>query len=377
MTQVELVEVVKRYKEVLAVDHVSLTIHDQEFLVLLGPSGCGKSTILRMIAGLEPISSGEIYIEGQLVNYKAPKERNVAMVFQNYALYPHMMVQENIGFSLKLAGQARASVSDKVAEVARALQLEALLRRLPGQLSGGQRQRVALGRAIIRNPSVFLMDEPLSNLDAALRVQTRSELLKLHERLQATVVYVTHDQVEAMTMGHRIVVMNRGIIQQVGPPQDVYDMPVNLFVAGFLGSPSINLFKGRLERHDQGWLFSNSWLRLLLAEEFGARLAALDQDPRGEVTLGIRPEDLGLAASGVEADFYGEVHFLEPVGSDKYVSLRVGEEELMLRTAPRLTLQKGQQIGLTLAWSRLHLFDAAGRNLFADSRAAVAEVASR
>src|SRR3954468_1788680 len=241
MGNVDLIQVSKRYGATEAVASVSLGIEDHEFVVLLGPSGCGKSTLLKMIAGLEEISGGEIYIDGQLVNYVKPADRNVAMVFQNYALYPHMTVFDNIAFPLKMTGVPKAQTAEKVNAAARALGLETFLERRPEQLSGGQRQRVALGRAIVREPAVFLMDEPLSNLDAQLRVQTREELLRLHARLQTTTIYVTHDQIEAMTMGHRIVVMRSGVIQQVGKPQQVYDNPVNTFVAAFLGSPRINL----------------------------------------------------------------------------------------------------------------------------------------
>lgn len=364
MAEVELIQLTKRYKDVLAVDNVNLTIQDKEFLVLLGPSGCGKSTILKMIAGLEPITEGEIYIDGQLVNYKAPKARNVAMVFQNYALYPHMLVDGNIGFPLKMAGDRSEIIKEKVMQVARTLRLETLLQRLPSQLSGGQRQRVALGRATIRNPAVFLMDEPLSNLDAILRVQMRDELLKLHERLQTTMIYVTHDQVEAMTMGHRIVVMHNGVVQQVGPPQAVYDMPMNEFVAGFLGSPRINLLPGRLEQTNGKWAFCSPSLTLLLRPEMIDRLAVTPLKSGDMVTLGIRPEDADIVSPEVDSDLQGEVHLIEPVGSDKYVSVRLGEEECMVRTSPRLSIQKGEVIGLKLAWQRAHFFDDIGRNVF-------------
>ena len=365
MAQVELIQLTKRYKESTAVNEVSLTIQDKEFLVLLGPSGCGKSTILKMIAGLEPISDGEIYIDDELVNYKAPKARNVAMVFQNYALYPHMRVEENIGFPLKMGGQRAETIKERVAGVARTLQLDNFLARLPAQLSGGQRQRVALGRATIRNPAVFLMDEPLSNLDAMLRVQMRDELLKLHERLQTTIIYVTHDQVEAMTMGQRIVVMRDGLVQQVGPPQQVYDLPVNEFVASFLGSPRINLLPGKLTQAQGSWCFENQGITLTLGTEMQQRLAGLAVKSGDQVTLGVRPEDLEIVGTAADGHLQGTVHLIEPVGSDKYVSIRLGEEECMVRTSPRLPLQKGETVGIKLAWPRVHLFDSSGRNLFA------------
>jgi multiple sugar transport system ATP-binding protein len=367
MAQVELIQLTKRYKEATAVNQVSLTIQDKEFLVLLGPSGCGKSTILKMIAGLEPITDGEIYIDDQLVNYKAPKERNVAMVFQNYALYPHMRVEENIGFPLKMGGNRPETIKEKVAQVARTLRLDPFLARLPAQLSGGQRQRVALGRATIRNPAVFLMDEPLSNLDAMLRVQMRDELLKLHERLQTTMIYVTHDQVEAMTMGQRIVVMRDGVVQQVGPPQQVYDQPVNEFVASFLGSPRINLLSGTMTQEKGVWRFQKPGFTLALGAEMQQRLAGVTLKSDDPITLGVRPEDLEIVPAQADGDLQGTVHLIEPVGSDKYVSVRLGEEECMVRTSPRLPLQKGEAVGIRLAWPRVHLFDSSGRNVFTNT----------
>lgn len=369
MAEVELIRLTKYYKDVLAVNDVNLTIRDKEFLVLLGPSGCGKSTILKMIAGLETVSEGEIYIGDELVNYKPPKARNIAMVFQNYALYPHMMVQENIGFPLKMAGQRQDAIQNMVERVARTLRLELLLARLPAQLSGGQRQRVALGRATIRDPAVFLMDEPLSNLDALLRVQMRGELLSLHERLQTTMIYVTHDQVEAMTMGHRIVVMSDGLVQQVGPPQAVYDLPANEFVAGFLGSPGINFIRGELEQTNGHWTFRSPTLTLPLTAQLSDRLAALPVRPSGSVTLGIRPEDVSIAKSEAEGDLRGEVHLIEPVGSDKYVSVQIGQEECMARTSPRFPLQKEDVIDLKFAWEHVHIFDTTGQNVFAVEQA--------
>ena len=365
MIGVELIQLTKRFKDVLAVDNVNLGVQDKEFLVLLGPSGCGKSTILRMIAGLETITEGEIYIGGELVNYRPPKDRNVAMVFQNYALYPHMVVDKNIGFPLKMARQDRETITSSVEKVARALHLERLLDRWPAELSGGQRQRVALGRATIRDPAVFLMDEPLSNLDATLRVQMRNELIRLHEQLQATMIYVTHDQVEAMTMGHRIVVMNEGVVQQIGPPQAVYDLPVNEFVAGFLGSPKINLLRGALEQSNGDWTFRGLSLVLPLGSELGARLAGVHPPPAGNATLGIRPEDLDIVGSEADCDLRCEVHLVEPVGSDQYVAVRIGEDECMVRTSPRYPLHKGDVVGLKLTWQRAHIFDSAGRNVFA------------
>jgi multiple sugar transport system ATP-binding protein len=292
------------------------------------------------------------------------------MVFQNYALYPHMMVEENIGFPLKMAGSKQEVLQESVGRIARTLRLEQLLRRLPAQLSGGQRQRVALGRATIRDPHVFLMDEPLSNLDATLRIQMRSELLNLHERLQTTIIYVTHDQVEAMTMGHRIVVMNEGRIQQVGPPQAVYDLPVNTFVASFLGSPTINLFRnGELELSNDQWTFRNSSLVVPLGPEICERLNRVQPMRSDKMTLGIRPEDISLQGKnegGLSSDLRGEVHLIEPVGSDKYVTIRLGSEEFMARTSPRFPVSREDVVNLRFDWAHAHIFDSTGRNLFAE-----------
>jgi multiple sugar transport system ATP-binding protein len=366
MGRVDLVEVSKRYGEVEAVASVTLGIEDHEFIVLLGPSGCGKSTLLKMVAGLEDVSSGEISIDGRLVNYVRPADRNVAMVFQNYALYPHMTVAENIGFPLKMTGVPKRETAERVQRAAQALGLETLLDRRPEQLSGGQRQRVALGRAIVREPAVFLMDEPLSNLDAQLRVQTREELLRLHARLRTTTIYVTHDQIEAMTMGHRIVVMRGGVVQQVGAPQDVYDQPANTFVAAFLGSPRINLHPGALDRSG-----SEAVLRAgHLAIPLDARLSRLARSngASAEAALGIRPEDVHLGldeAPAHVADFTlpAVVSLVEPVGSDLFVSVATGDLIWTARAAARLPVVPGQQVVLGLDLRRAHLFGADGRNL--------------
>jgi multiple sugar transport system ATP-binding protein len=362
---VELLQVSKRYGDTEAVSAVSLGIKDHEFLVLLGPSGCGKSTLLKMIAGLEDVSDGEIYIDGKLVNYVRPADRNVAMVFQNYALYPHMTVAENIGFPLKMTGVPKQETSERVQRAARALGLETLLGRRPEQLSGGQRQRVALGRAIVREPAVFLMDEPLSNLDAQLRVQTREELLRLHARLQTTTIYVTHDQVEAMTMGHRIVVMRGGEVQQVGAPQDVYDEPANTFVAAFLGSPRINLHAGTLDRADGEDIFRAGDVVIPLLPRL-AQLAGLNGTT--ESALGIRPEDVRVVldpSSSRRGDAFlpATVSLVEPVGSDLFVSATTGHLAWTARAEPRLPVTPGQRIELALDLHRAHLFGADGRNL--------------
>jgi multiple sugar transport system ATP-binding protein len=368
---VELLQVSKRYGDTEAVSAVSLGIHDHEFLVLLGPSGCGKSTLLKMIAGLEDVSDGEIYIDGKLVNYVRPADRNVAMVFQNYALYPHMTVAENIGFPLKMTGVSKHETAQRVQRAARSLGLESFLERRPEQLSGGQRQRVALGRAIVREPAVFLMDEPLSNLDAQLRVQTREELLRLHARLQTTIIYVTHDQIEAMTMGHRIVVMRSGQVQQVGPPQEVYDEPANTFVAAFLGSPRINLHTGILDRSDGRGVFRAGDVIIPLQPRL-AQLAHLNGASR-ESALGIRPEDVRVVLDPASSDGELEltedvllpatVSLVEPVGSDLFVSATTGDLAWTARAEARLPISAGQRIRLALDLQRAHLFGADGQNL--------------
>jgi multiple sugar transport system ATP-binding protein len=370
VARVEIVQVTKRYRGVLAVDGVSLDVRDQEFLVLLGPSGCGKSTLLKMIAGLEEITDGEIYIDDRLVNYVPPQARDVAMVFQNYALYPHMTVFDNIAFPLKMQRLGKATVRDRVLTVARILGLEELLQRRPEQLSGGQRQRVALGRAIIRNPKVFLMDEPLSNLDALLRVQTREELLRLHRRIHGTVIYVTHDQVEAMTMGDRVVVMKDGVIHQVGEPQAVYDHPANAFVATFIGSPAMSMFRGEVQAEDGQTSFVAPAVRVPLSTRL--RLALAGHDGSGRVTLGVRSEHVLVSTHPDSDAIEARVVLVEPVGSDMFVSLAIGEVPCIARTEPRSDIEEGQTVWLTFVADRLHLFDSAGRNVLAGATAAVA-----
>jgi multiple sugar transport system ATP-binding protein len=367
VARVEFVEVTKRYGEAGAVSDVNLTVEESEFLVLLGPSGCGKSTLLKMIAGLEDVTEGEIYIDDRLVNYVPPAQRNVAMVFQNYALYPHMTVYDNIAFPLRMTGVGKDAARERVLAAARVLGLETLLERRPEQLSGGQRQRVALGRAIVREPAVFLMDEPLSNLDAQLRVQTREELLKLHGRLQTTTIYVTHDQIEAMTMGHRIVVMRHGEVQQVGKPQEVYDRPANTFVAAFLGSPRINLHAGRLQAGDGRLEFINEDVAVQLPGRLTEQARTLSDG--GEIALGIRPEDIGVVLNGAApasdevAHLAATVALVEPVGSDLYVNAATGGTSWMARTDPRLPIARDARVTLALNLRHAHLFGPDGRNL--------------
>ncbi len=345
MASVEISDVVKAYGAVQVVHGVSVDIADGEFLVLVGPSGCGKSTLLRMIAGLEEISGGTVSIGDEVVNDVAPKDRNIAMVFQNYALYPHMTVAENMAFSLKLAGVAKPDIRAKVKLAAGILGLEKLLDRYPGQLSGGQRQRVAMGRAIVRDPEVFLFDEPLSNLDAKLRVQMRTEIKALHQRLKTTTIYVTHDQVEAMTMADRIVVMRDGLVEQIGSPLDLYDQPRNLFVAGFIGSPSMNFIRGRLgggKFHGEGGI------------EIALGKSASREDGH-EVVCGIRPDKVGLGNSGAEVD----VIVVEPTGAETQVVVDAGGAQIVCLLRDRVAIRPGEKIRLALDAKDVHLFDAA------------------
>ena len=301
---------------VVAVQQFSLDIADREFVVLVGPSGCGKSTTLRMIAGLEEITDGELYIGDKLMNDVAPKDRNIAMVFQNYALYPHMTVYENMAFSLKLKKCSKEEIDKRVREAAHILNITEYLDRKPKALSGGQRQRVAIGRAIVRNPAVFLMDEPLSNLDAKLRNQMRAELIKLRQRIDTTFIYVTHDQTEAMTLGDRIVIMKDGFIQQVGMPQQVFDHPANLFVAGFIGTPQMNFFDGSLVKHDGRYFIETDGLSVELSEDKQQRLVAKDVAEQ-QVTVGVRPEHVIIGQSGIPA----KVDVSEMMGSSVHLHM--------------------------------------------------------
>jgi len=329
--------------ETTAVDDLSLSIRDTEFMVLVGPSGCGKSTALRMLAGLEDITAGEIKIDDQVVNKMAPRDRDVAMVFQSYALYPHMSVYDNMAFGLKMRGSPRTQIESLVKEAGRILRLDKLLTRKPRQLSGGQRQRVALGRAIVRHPRVFLLDEPLSNLDAMLRVQTRIELQKMHQRLGTTFIYVTHDQVEAMTMGDRIAVMKDGVLQQVAPPREIYDKPVNMYVAGFIGSPRMNFLPVTISNHQA----KASGFELHLPEAPGLE--------RG--ILGIRPEHFLPTVSSDDAVIDFKVEVLEVLGADQYLYGRVGSDDLIARVDPELKVTVGDRVRLGVNMQRLHIFD--------------------
>jgi multiple sugar transport system ATP-binding protein len=356
VASVDIQSVKKRFGEVEVLHGVDIAIADGSFTVLVGPSGCGKSTLLRMIAGLEAITSGQIRIGGKVVNQMPPKERDIAMVFQNYALYPHMTVRDNMAFSLALAKQGKAVIDQKVGRAAEILGLTTLLERFPRQLSGGQRQRVAMGRAIVRDPQVFLYDEPLSNLDAKLRVAMRTELKELHQRLKTTSIYVTHDQIEAMTMGDQIVVMRDGHIEQTGNPLQLYDEPANLFVAGFIGSPAMNFLPGTLRRNGGG----SAQIELGDGTRLPAPRRAGGSDGQ-RVVFGTRPEHLALAnGSGIAA----EVAVIEPTGADTFVSCRHHGAELSVVFRERHQFSPGSTIHLQPDLAHAHLFDAdSGRAL--------------
>jgi multiple sugar transport system ATP-binding protein len=348
MASVSIRNVQKRFGETAVLHGVSIEIPDGSFTVLVGPSGCGKSTLLRMIAGLENISGGEIAIDSKVVNQVPPKERDIAMVFQNYALYPHMTVRDNMAFSLALAKKDKAFIDERVGKAAQILGLAPLLDRFPRQLSGGQRQRVAMGRCIVRDPQVFLFDEPLSNLDAKLRVAMRTEIKELHQRLKTTSVYVTHDQIEAMTMADQIVVMHDGRIEQTGSPLALYDRPANRFVAGFIGSPAMNFIDGTLQG---GALVAANGARLPVA-------AAQAANDGRAVVYGIRPEHLDLADSHDQAGFDAEVVVIEPTGSETQLFARLGQQEIVAVFRERHDFAPGQRIRLKPRAPVAHLFDA-------------------
>lgn len=337
----------KRYGQVLSLDKLDLEIRDGEFLVLLGPSGCGKTTTLNCIAGLEEVTQGEIFFDDREMTYVPPHEREIAMVFQSYALYPQKTVYENIAFGLRLRKMPEAEVRVLVEKVAGQLEIEHLMQRRPAELSGGQRQRVALGRAIVRKPSVFLMDEPLSNLDASLRMSMRAIIKRLHQTMAATFVYVTHDQAEAMTMADRIVVMQKGLIEQIGSPDDIYNRPRNAFVASFLGSPQINLIEGSLQAHDSILHFVNRGTRIALDRPELMTHAGRD------VVLGIRPEDLRVAANGWQS----RVELVSPTGSEQYINVRLGDSDVLMRGDNELRVAPGDAIALTADARRMHVFD--------------------
>ena len=347
MASVSFRDVRKTFGTVEVLHGVSVDIEEGQFVVLVGPSGCGKSTLLRMLAGLEHISGGDIVIGDRVVNALPPKDRDIAMVFQNYALYPHITVAENMGFSLKLKGASKSEIQSKVAPAAEILGLSHLLERYPRQLSGGQRQRVAMGRAIVRDPQVFLFDEPLSNLDAKLRVTMRTEIRNLHQRLGTTTVYVTHDQIEAMTMADKIVVMHDGIVEQVGEPLELYDRPNNLFVAGFIGSPAMNMITGHLDEGDRGIFVTGDGKRLPVADPGQSA-------PGRELIYGFRPEGIRL---GGQVPLKVEV--VEPTGSETHVVGRLGESEVTCVFRERISQRPGDELNVIFDPKAVHLFDAA------------------
>jgi multiple sugar transport system ATP-binding protein len=349
MASVSFNRIEKDFGSTKVIHGIGFDIHDGEFMVLVGPSGCGKSTLLRMLAGLEEISSGSIAIDGKVVNDMESKDRDIAMVFQSYALYPHMTVADNMAFSLKLRKAAAATIEERVSKAARILNLEPYLKRYPRELSGGQRQRVAMGRAIVRDPKVFLFDEPLSNLDAKLRVAMRGEIKALHQRLKTTTVYVTHDQVEAMTMADRIVVMHDGRVEQIGTPLELYDRPGNLFVAQFIGSPAMNVIEGTVRRNGGAYVEAAGGVKWPL----GAVSAGEGQ----RVAYGIRPEHLDLAGSNAERSVPGEIIVVEPTGAETELLVKVGEAQIVLVTHGRPVVNPGDRIGLAMDPAMAHVFD--------------------
>lgn len=355
MAEVRLENICKHFGDVVAVDNFNMSIKDKEFVVLVGPSGCGKTTTLRMIAGLESITSGDIYIGDRLINKLPAKDRNIAMVFQNYALYPHMSVFDNMAFSLEMRKRPKEQIKQRVGEAADILGIHDLLERKPKQLSGGQRQRVAVGRAIVRKPEVFLFDEPLSNLDAKLRVQTRLELKKLHERLATTAVYVTHDQVEAMTMGDRIVVMRDGFIQQVGSPLELYDSPANKFVGGFIGSPAMNFFDAQLNMQGDTAALQAGEVRIELSSEKSKKLADYKNN---QVIVGLRPEDLSITADHAAGKtIQGTVEVVEPIGNETYVDVNAGSFNFIAAVGRKTRIKPHSTLVLAPIMENLHLFD--------------------
>lgn len=352
MANVKLINVNKKYPNGYhAVKNVNLEIANKEFMVLVGPSGCGKTTTLRMIAGLEEISEGEIFIGDKMVNDVSPKDRDIAMVFQNYALYPHMSVYDNMAFGLKLSKTPKKEINDRINWASEILGITELLKRKPKQLSGGQRQRVALGRAIVRKPQVFLMDEPLSNLDAKLRVQMRTELIKLHKDLETTFIYVTHDQTEAMTMGTRICVMNNGEIQQVDDPRVIYNSPANLFVAGFIGAPQMNFFNGKVV---EGKVLDVYGLKLELPERLKQAVKNKNKE-NSEVIVGVRPEDVFISEG--EDGLKTVVEFTELLGSDLNIYFKIDGKQYVLRTQHTSNLKMDDEVKVIFDKEKIHLFD--------------------
>jgi multiple sugar transport system ATP-binding protein len=359
MAKVRIENVIKRFDQQAVVKDFALQINDGEFIVLVGPSGCGKTTLLRMVAGLETVTSGDIYIDDVCVTHALPKKRDIAMVFQNYALYPHMTVYNNLAFSLKLRKQSKTVIREKITQTAQMLGLDNLLDRHPHQLSGGQKQRVALGRAIVRNPKLFLFDEPLSNLDAKLRVSMRAEILDIHRRLNNTSIYVTHDQMEAMTMGTRIVVMKDGIIQQNGTPREIYNHPVNRFVGGFIGSPAMNMLPCRITETDGRLMVGGKSFQLTVPVD---KSQPLQQYQNRDLVLGIRPEGFyhpeTETAHNEQATLVSTVGLVEPLGSEQLVHFTIAGDPAVARLNPRLQFKYGDRLSLSVQMDSVHFFDA-------------------
>lgn len=361
MAQVKLENVKKYFGQVKALNGIDLIVKDQKFVVLLGPSGCGKTTLLRCISGLEKVTDGRIYFDDQDVTDLPPRRRNISMVFQSYAVWPHMKVYENIAYPMKIKKYGKEEIEDKVEWAAKLLNIHELLDRYPAQLSGGQRQRVAVARAIVLEPAVLLMDEPLSNLDALLRVMMRSELKKLQERLGTTTIYVTHDQVEAMTMGDMIAVMNAGKIQQCGAPEEIYHKPANLFVAGFIGSPRMNFLEAEIQRDKGEVFFISKSVKITCPLKLADRLKDFAQK---RVTLGIRPEDIHLSRVESGYPLRGEVYFSERLGADTVVHFKVNEERIVAKIPGDVILEEGGSVEFFLDLSKVHVFDPeTGRSL--------------
>ena len=346
MATVSLRNLTKVYGKVEVLHGIDLDVEDGEFVVFVGPSGCGKSTTLRMLAGLEEVSDGDVLIDDKFVNHLEPKDRNIAMVFQNYAIYPHMTVRKNIGFGLHTSGLSKPEKETRIEEVAQILSMTELLDRKPSQLSGGQRQRVAIGRAMVRNPAVFLFDEPLSNLDAQLRTQMRLEIKKLHQRVGTTIIFVTHDQVEAMTLADRIVIMKDGHIQQVGTPSEVFQRPKNMFVAQFIGAPSMNMLAGTQVKGG-------------VQIDEGPFLPVVAQNEAAKITVGIRPSDLHLAQEGQAVLMEGTVNIVEPLGTETLLYVQVGGHEVIASASGRHQASPGDEVKLTASTDEIHLFDTA------------------
>ncbi len=344
MATVALRDLVKTFDKTEVLHGINLEVADGEFIVFVGPSGCGKSTTLRMLAGLEEVTSGEIYIDDKMVNNLEPKERNIAMVFQNYAIYPHMSVRKNIGFGLRTAKMSKEDKEKRIDEVAALLGMSELLERRPSQLSGGQRQRVAIGRAMVRDPQVFLFDEPLSNLDAQLRTQMRLEIKKLHQRVGTTIIFVTHDQVEAMTLADRIVIMKDGYIQQIGSPTQVYQNPANLFVAQFIGAPSMNMLPGKLVEGG-------------IELDDGQLISALPENKSTEMTIGIRPNELTPVSDGAPALLEGTISVVEPLGSETLIYVDIGQAEIVATVPGRALPKLGSKVRLSTPSEEIHFFD--------------------